>query len=193
MNLKEKILAIAIAIIFVMFIAYGMNTFLEEPEEQDFCKDIPYEVEVEECDVAEMDMKVPRPYYGDEFEEDYCWERKFNCDEKGENCESRYYENNPAYKECRDAYEDARNNYDMMLFIIAGIIGISIIILSVFLKLESVGSGLMGGGVLTIIYGTIRYWGRMEDYIRFIVLGVVLFVLIWLGYKKLNENRKKVK
>ena len=54
------------------------------------------------------------------------------------------------------------------------------------LKLETVSSGIMGGGVLTIIYGTLRYWGEMSDIIRWILLGVVLALLIWIGYKKVK-------
>ena len=56
---------------------------------------------------------------------------------------------------------------------------------------ESVGAGVLGGGVLIVIYGTIRYWGDMSKYLRIIILGIVLFILIWIGYKKIEDNIKK--
>jgi len=45
---------------------------------------------------------------------------------------------------------------------------------------------LLGGGVLTIIYGTIAYWSELADWARFIILGITLAILIWIGYKKLK-------
>ena len=43
-------------------------------------------------------------------------------------------------------------------------------------------AGLFGGGVLTIIYGTTNYWSELGDLARFIILGIALAVLIYLGY-----------
>jgi uncharacterized membrane protein len=67
------------------------------------------------------------------------------------------------------------------------VLGIMALVIGAFLKLTSVGSGIMGGGVLTIIYGTIRYWGNMPDYGRFTILGIALAILIWIGYKKFKK------
>jgi hypothetical protein len=44
----------------------------------------------------------------------------------------------------------------------------------------------MGGAVLLIIYGTIRYWGSLSDVWRTIMLGLALVILVWIGYKKLK-------
>ena len=53
--------------------------------------------------------------------------------------------------------------------------------------MASVSAGLMGGGVLTILYGVIRYWTDLPDYGRFIILGIILAILIWLGYKRIKK------
>ena len=37
MQLKEKILAISIAIVFAFFVGYGINTFYKEPKYEDYC------------------------------------------------------------------------------------------------------------------------------------------------------------
>ena len=57
------------------------------------------------------------------------------------------------------------------------------IIIGAVLNLTSVSAGLFGGGVLTIIYGTMNYWSELADWARFIILGIALAVLIYLGYK----------
>lgn len=111
---KEKILTFSIAIIFVLFIGYSIDTFLQ----------------------------------GDKYNEQYA----------------------------------------MYLFIIAGISGIMGIILGFFIRIESVGIGLIGGGILSILYGIIRYWDYAENALRVIVLGLALGVLVWIGFKKFGNT-----
>ena len=65
---------------------------------------------------------------------------------------------------------------------------LAVLIGGVVLKLESVSTGIMGGGALIIIYGILRYWGDASDALRFIILGIVLAVLVWIGYKKLEKK-----
>jgi len=45
----------------------------------------------------------------------------------------------------------------------------------------------MSGGILVILYGTMRYWEYSSNMLRMIILGISLVVLIWLGYKRLNK------
>ncbi len=152
-KLKQRILTIAIAIIFVLFIGYGIQTFYPAPEYEDYCEEraIPVARTIEEAE---------------DLEQTELFEKQ---------------------KQCRDDFENARQSYDRIVFIITAIIGIITIAVGVILKLESVSAGLMAGGVLTIVYGAIRYWYNMPDYIRFSLLGLVLVGLIWLGYKKLKD------
>ena len=49
------------------------------------------------------------------------------------------------------------------------------------------------GGILTIFYGTIRYWRHANDTLKFILLGIVLAVLIGVAIKKLEDNSSKRK
>jgi hypothetical protein len=66
-------------------------------------------------------------------------------------------------------------------------IGILLFVVAFLLGLEAVSSGLMGGAVMMIIYGSIRYWGNLSNAWRTLMLGVALSVLIWLGYRKLRD------
>jgi uncharacterized membrane protein YidH (DUF202 family) len=179
-NVKKNLLGIAIAIIFVLFVGYGINTFYDDPSYDDYCEEgffaVPKPVAREQptCSTiqpTDLEYKDCRDRKGDIM---------FDYDSEG--CPISY-----ECSLCRHDYDTARNNYNRIVFIISGIIGlIAIIIGGIVLKVESVDSGIMGGGILTVIYGTLRYWGNLEDIFRFLILGIVLAVLIWMGYKKLK-------
>lgn len=175
-KIKKNLLSAAIAIILVLFIAYGINTFYKSPKYEDFCSE---------------DIVKKQAYSDDEC---------LALGGKWEQSTTRPLEAGLEPKEattegwcdvqytCGKEYGDAREIYNRDVFFISLVAGlIALIIGGIILKLESVSIGIMGGGVLTIIYGTIRYWGDMSDVYRFIILGAVLGVLIWIGYKKLKK------
>lgn len=175
-NIKQKILSIAIAIVLVMFIAYGINTFFKSPKYEDYCNITPYP-------------------YSQNITEQQCTSSggKWNPNvyEKpvpvaaGETVPAGYCDQTYT---CNNEFTVANEKYNRLVFIISGILGlICVIIGGVALTMESVSAGIMGGGILTIIYGTLRYWGNLEDVGRFIALGIILTVLIFIGYKYLKK------
>jgi hypothetical protein len=87
---------------------------------------------------------------------------------------------------CDREYDEARDIYERNVFFVNLSIGVILFIVAFFLSLEAVSSGLMGGAVLIIVYGTIRYWGELSDVFRTVFLGIALGILIWLEYKKLQ-------
>ena len=91
------------------------------------------------------------------------------------------------FKECQERYEESRDSYNLIVFIIAVLAGLLAVSAGILLQLPSVSSGLMIGGVALTIYGTSRYWSKLSNWFRVIVLALVLAVLIWLGYKKLKN------
>jgi len=56
----------------------------------------------------------------------------------------------------------------------------------------------MFGSLMFIIYGTGRYWDYMDDFMRFIIVGIALGILIYVAYwtnkrmnsKKTDKNKK---
>ena len=182
-KVKQILLAIAIAIIFSLFVGYGISTFYRSPKYDDFCKGKefprPY---LESAPIEKTNCTYIMP---DKNLTDDCNEKKGNLlanyDDKG--CIESYY-----CEMCMKNFEDKNEVYNRNVFIITLILGLTAIIIGgIVLKLASVSSGVLGGGILTVIYGTIRYWGQMPDVIRFIDLGLVLIVLIWISYKKLKK------
>ncbi len=78
--------------------------------------------------------------------------------------------------------------YFLVITAISGIIGI---IIGMIVKVESVGTGLVGGGILSILYGVIRYWKDSNSLLKVVALGIALGVLVWFGLKKFGTTKKR--
>ena len=183
-TIQSIALASAIIIVFNLFINFGVRAFYTAPKNEDFC---PPE-------------KVSRAY-----------ENEAACNEAGGfwyEAGSQYGPHGPypprvappekavaepegwcdAYFTCNKDFQDARGLYNRNVFIVliaAGLIALAAGML--VHEAAAVSSGLIFGGVLSFIVGTIRYWSDMQEYLRFIVLGVALVVLIWIGVKKMRR------
>jgi hypothetical protein len=193
-KVKNVILAVAIAIIFALFIGFGISVFYPAPDWDDFCDNdmrIPKATQ-QECENAGGKWNVyeekPLPVdsnqmsctkIGDDGETFTLRCSEIDTEPKNGYCDEDFY--------CRQDYDEQRESYDRVVFIVTLILGIITILISVWLALTSVSTGLMAGGIITIIYGVIRYWEHSTDVLRFILLGIALAILIWLGYKKLNK------
>ena len=166
MDIKQKLLALAIAIVLVLFIAVGIDTFYKAPENP--CGRI-YEAQpkafISNCELLQEPNKT-------------------NCFIE----QQRFYENQSIESQkCYDEFQPIENLYKRNVFIILAILGVISIIVGFLLKeLQALSLGLMFGGLITIIVGIIRYWANMNEYLRFIILGILLVILIWISYKKLK-------
>lgn len=89
-------------------------------------------------------------------------------------------------RDCEDRNNVLRSFYNRNVFIVLVITGIASLLIGLFMGVSSVASGFLFGGILNLFIGVVRYWSDMDEYIRFILLGVVLALLIWIGYKKLR-------
>jgi uncharacterized membrane protein len=186
MNIKNLLLGIVISVIFVMFFVYGTKLVYDEPEYDDYCNySYYYPEKIVNCsfnselqkEMQECANQRGTPRY--EYDSNGC-EESLTCDL------------------CSLEYEEANKGYAKNLFLISLIIGIIVIAVSViFIKVSAVSGGLMLGSLFFIIYGTARYWEFMEDVLRFVILGLALFILIWLAYyiarKDKKENKKPKK
>lgn len=193
---KLVLLAIAIAIVFVFFVGFGIASFYKAPKYEDFCTQREFKevITQEKCGAengkwVSYEREVPKPVMA---------ENQFLCSKISGvgknmtlNCETIEQIKQSGYCDldfyCREDFDKTREKYNRNVFIVATGIGIIILIVGFALKMASVSAGLMGGGVLTILYGIIRYWTDLPDYGRFIILGIILAILIWLGYKRIKK------
>jgi len=194
---KQVFLAIAIAIVFVFFVGFGIATFYKTPKYEDFCGEREKFIDtVTEQTCDELGGKwnsgdFARPITRVESNQLLCTKTSEKDDAVTLNCQTQEELDNRGYCDrdfvCRGEFDDVREIYNRNVFIVATGIGIIVLIIGFALKMASVSSGLMSGGILAIIYGTIRYWSDLPDFGRFVILGITLIILIWLGYKKLKQ------
>jgi len=179
------IITIAIAILLVIVISYGLFIIYEPPSNLST----------------------------DSYQQCY---QKYNCSnmlqeclsESGaydRDCYNRIYNSEP-YLQCKDLVTKCRDDaerqtpkfkYARNNFYILSAIGLLAIILGILLiKLHGIGSGLIGGGILIILWSLVytgSYWRLMNRYIHLIVLVVVLLLLIIIAIIKLNKINISVK
>jgi len=182
-------LALGIAIIFTVFIAYGLYAIYEPPK---------YETNTSTCDEEYRchdyidKCQTTRKAAGKDMNEPLIIEE--NCYEEVEKnaeyqqCREQYDECESEYKKTTDRYKHARNSFYILL-----VIGMAAIIAGVFLSgLEGIGSGFIGGGVLVVLWTlpyTWEYWFELHKYTKVAALGLVLALLVYLGYKKLDKKK----
>ena len=170
MNVKNLVLGIAILIVTISVVVYGINTFYEKPEYTDFCGEYQTQEVIETQAQCEAIGGQWNSYDAPKNEiQGYC-DRDYTC---------------------RQEYDDAREIYSRNVFIIAIPLGIIIIVIGALaFHLDAVGAGLMAGGVGTIIYGVGGFWQFAQDWLKFLISLVGLVALIWLSYY-FNKKFKK--
>lgn len=174
-RIKKWFLAIGIAIIFAMFVNYGIATFFDRPDYNKFCPQ-PNQTVInwtkDSCVTAGGQWTISQPAA-----------EKMAPIATPATTETGYC--NPDFT-CSKAYDEAQQKYDGASFIITVIAGLVGLALGVMISVESLSAGFLLGGVLNIFIATIRYWDRFNDWMRFTLLGVVLIILIWIAYKKIR-------
>ncbi len=190
-SFKNIILGIAIAIVFALAVGYGISVFYEEPKYEDYCKTFgrfatPYPAEktlpggVTVCNESlrfQVEQRAQQ-CYKDDYLPVYTYDNATGCP-TDVRCDP-----------CQKDFNDARKRYSRNIFIITAVVGIiGIAAGAILFGVEAVGAGLMGGGLLTILYGNIRYWEFFDNVMKFVILLAGLIILIGIGYW-INRRRK---
>lgn len=179
-NIKNLILGIIIAFVFLFFSVYGTKLVYTEPKYENFCNYTyvyPEKARIINCtEKPEVVIKTQD-----------CFNKRGNA--------IPVYDENGCQKDikcdyCQIDYDKADEKYSKGLFLISIIFSIIIIAVSALLiNVGSVSSGLMFGSLMFIIYGSARYWRFMNDWMRFIILGIALVVLIYVGYRMARKEK----
>src|SRR3989338_3170618 len=183
--IKKWVLALAIAIVLNLFINYGISVFYETPEYNDFCPSQgPY-----------REPYYPAKPYPD-FVQQNCTpitaseEMQKSCGEQKGYLAYKYNTTGcptEAYCEtCWARFDDVNQRRNSNFFVILVVVGVATIIAGLLSRPESVANGLLIGGVLSLVIAAIRNWGQLQDLVKFVILGAVLALLIWVGYKRIK-------
>ena len=163
MAIKQILLILGITLIFTVFFGYAAEVAFEQPKYPE-----------EECRCYEP-FKVPMSEQ-----------------------ESREYYTSEEYKACQTKCEEATKAWNELVektnfksFLALSIVAIIAIVTGLFLTLEAVSSGILGGGILLLVYSVMRHWGILNKYLRLTLLGIALIVLLYYGYQKIDKVQKK--
>lgn len=90
-------------------------------------------------------------------------------------------------KELDRKRREARKRFERHLFFMAVPIGIIALVVGSMMSIQAVGTGLMFGGIFTLIDGYAWYWSELQDWMRFLSLLIAFVILIFIGYRKLAK------
>jgi len=164
-NIKAFILSIVIAIVLSSFIIYLVESFHPNPKWEDYCGEIKYPKIANGKEIENIAQEICEQNKGAKWMDGYC-DYEYGC---------------------RKNYDESIEKHRFIIFLVAVPAGLIAVALGIWLALPSVSSGLMLGGVFLTIYGTSNYWDKFSNWIKVLILGIVLIVLIWLAYKKLER------
>ncbi len=187
-NIKQVPIIIGIAVLFTLFITLSIEAFYTSPKYEDFC-----------TPALQSRLYPKEPYavspqanctYSRDQRETQCYADKgqvvYDYDTKG--CQ--------VYKDCdfcqRD-FDDQRKIHDRNIFLITAPLGLIAIIFGLYFGIDFIGSGFMFGGIATLFYGTVRYFGEANKYLRVLIILIELLIVVWIGYKKLWAKQKHKK
>lgn len=187
-NLRKWILALAIAIVFNFFINYGVSLFYPQPQYNDFCgaqgidgrypvpaKAIPLETQQTACQTVAPSTELQNSCNDQKGYISY----KYNAT----GCPTE------AYCElCQKQFDEINQARNSNVFIVLLVAGILAMVLGLTLRADAVSSGFLLGGLLSLIIAAVRTWGQLQNIFKLAIIGAVLILLIWLGYKKTSEN-----
>ncbi len=124
-------------------------------------------------------------------------EPKWENDFREERDHSRKYQNASAQeREKMDAERDQRdekrrnreNRFQMDLFLVSIPVGLLSILAGSLISIQSVGAGLMFGGLFTITDGYYCNWRSLESWVKFVSFLLVFLLLIFIGYRKCEKQ-----
>jgi len=183
MNLKKVMLAIGLGVLAALFVGFLIEAIYESPEHDDFCKYGRYEsvkpisTNNDLCDFT-YDLDLQKT----------CIEAdgmiRYEYDEKG--CVSE-----EICDYCQKDFTNTNERYNRNLFFITAPIGLLLIILGLYLPahLDAMSGGALLGGILTMVQITMRVFGDLGKWPRVILLGIELIIVVWIGYKKIDNKK----
>lgn len=181
-DIKKLVLALAIAIVLNLFVNYGISVFYKAPQYNEFCgeqvryapypKPYPAEAALQNCSAVPVSEEMQGKCAQQKGYIAYKYNLTTACptDAYCETCSARFDE------------ASQKRNSNTFIFLI--VFGVTAIIAGMAVKEESVANGFLIGGTISLIIAAIRNWGQLQDVVKFAILGAVLALLIWVGYRK---------
>ncbi len=184
MDAKKIALIIGIAVLLPLFIGLFVDAVYTEPQYNNYCNDSRYVYPTVPAKVGANCTYEPNP------SQDKCYQdqgiARMKYDANG--CEHFDY-----CDYCSKDFSTAQQEYNRTIFFILLPIGLIIVILGIYLAIDYIGAGLMFAGLITMFYATFRYFSDMSKLVRALVILIELAIIIWIGYKKIDQKHEEEK
>tara|TARA_Y100000310_G_scaffold286452_1_gene310608 strand:- start:298 stop:852 length:555 start_codon:yes stop_codon:yes gene_type:complete len=181
-NVKKIGVVAIIAILFALLSFSIVDLVRENPEYNDYCDEFenPRKIvsDVENCPAFNEPSNAQR---------DSC-KGFISYTYDGNGCATEW-----RCDTCRINYDQARKEHRLIGFVITSILGVLAILGGLYGKgkdevVEWIYSGFLIGGILTVAFGTISYFGDMGRFVKPIVLivemALIIFIALRVGKKK---------
>jgi hypothetical protein len=193
-DLRRVAIIFVIAILYAIFVNAFIGAFYPAPKYDDFCKqrfypEKPYPAAVERKDCPKY--KEPSQEELDKCASDKGYPEyrydAFSCPAEYKGCNF-----------CQRDFDSANQKYNFMYFIFSSILAVIAIGVGLMLPTDKslnewVATGFMLGGLITLFFGTFRYYEYLGRYAKPIVIFAELVIVIFLSYRKLNDAKGKSK
>ncbi|MFH0831288.1 MAG: hypothetical protein V1886_00250 [archaeon] len=187
MNAKQFAFVVGIAVLFAIVIGLGIDAFYASPKYENFCNNTGEYQAYPEKFLPVQNCSVNYSQYNEMIAE---------CNAKGGFIDYKYNSQGCSIPDkcnmCGKEFQDIQNIYNRNVFYIAFTIGIAAVISGLIIT-EILGAGLMFGGILTSIYGIMRYFSELGKIARFLVVLVGFLILIFVGRKKVNDIQARAR
>lgn len=193
-DLRRVAIIFVIAVLYAIFVNALIGAFYAEPRYEDFCKSKFYP---EKAYPAVVDRKdCPKYKEPAQNELDKCAEQKgapeYRYDAYG--CPTEY----KGCNYCQRDFDNANKKYSFSYFIISSILALVAVAIGLLLPETNslnqwIATGFMLGGLITLFFGTFRYYEYLGKYVKPIVILAELLIVIYLSYKKLRDIKEITK
>jgi hypothetical protein len=181
MKLKKIMLSLGVGILSALFIGFLIEAVYPSPDYYDYCK---------------RQFDIPQPQVKNQELCNYTIDPVFRtkCVDDQGMIEREYDANGCVVKEtcnyCEKEFKETSEKYNRNLFYITAPIGLLLILLGLYLpsSIDAIAGGILLGGILTMIQITVRIFGDLGRWPRVILLGLELFIVVWIGIKKVHEG-----
>lgn len=185
MEPKKLAMILGITILLPLFFGLFMDALYREPTYDMYCNESKFSVPYPQPAKPEINCTYS---YGPEQQQ---------CERSGGISRMKYDINGCSSYDwcdyCSKDYTAARSVYNRNLFLILAPLGLIVVILGIYLTVDYLGAGMMMGGLITMFYATVRYFSDMSKMLRALVILVELLIIMWIGYKKIDDNKKEKK
>lgn len=182
MDAKRIAMVLAVTVLLPLFVGLFVDAAYAEPKYEKYCNDSFYG---EKYSYPATAVSANCSYVNNPAQ-DKCYRdggiARFNYTSDG----CSYYE---SCDMCSKEFNTAQQTYNRNIFFILLPVGLAVVIIGIFLLVDYIGAGLMFAGLIIMFYATFRYFSDMSKVLRALVILAELLIILWIGYKKIEENR----